>query len=213
MNRNMLLIAIVVIIIAIAVGIFAFTMPQSHDGKLNTEIDIFTESTMKNGDAVKFVLKDEKGNAIPGQNITITFVENEESQNYSISTDNEGRGALVINNEAPGEYKVIVSYNGTDAYNGCSANQTITIEDGYQEESSANSDDGSEPISSNSSAGTSLYNNQNSSDTQLHYDSQYNFYYDDNGIIRGGQNDGYSAQYIRDIYESGDMVDEDGNLQ
>ena len=212
MNRNMLIIAIVVIIIAIAVGIFAFSMPQSHDGKLNTEIDIFTESTMKNGDAVKFVLKDEKGNAIPSQNITITFLEDGELQNYSILTDNEGRGALVINNEAPGEYTVIVKYNGTDAYNGCVANQTITVEEGYQSES-ASSDDGSEPISSNSSAGTSLYNNENSSSIQLHYDSQYNFYYDDNGIIRGGQNDGYAAQYIRDVYESGDMIDEDGNLQ
>ena len=45
------------------------------------------------------------------------------------------------------------------------------------------------------------------------HDSQYNFYYDDNGIVRGGQNDGYSADYIRDIYENGDMVDEEGNLQ
>ena len=60
-----------------------------------------------------------------------------------------------------------------------------------------------------------MYNNGNSSSSsaQLYYDSQYNFYYDQNGIIRGGQNNGYSADYIRDIYESGNMVDEEGNLQ
>ncbi len=211
MRRNILIIAIVVIIVAI-LGVFVFTQhPQSHDGKLNTEIEFLSENTLKNGESVQFLLKDEKNNALPGQNVTIVFVENGENQTYGISTDNAGKGALSINNELPGEYEVIVSYNGTNVVNGCIAHLNLTIEAGVPESDGQNNT--AESISSNSSAGTALYNTGNSSDTQLHYDSQYNFYYDDNGIVRGGQNDGYSADYIRDIYENGDMVDEEGNLQ
>jgi hypothetical protein len=214
MKRNILIVAIVIVIIAL-VGIFAFTQQSpTHDGKLNTEIEFLSESTLKNGESVRFLLKDEKNNALPGQNVTIVFVENGENQTYGISTDNGGKGALSINNELPGEYEVIVSYNGTNVVNGCVAHLNLTIEEGYSEgNSDSDGNSSAESISSNSSAGTALYNTGNSSDTQLHYDSQYNFYYDDNGIVRGGQNDGYSADYIRDIYENGDMVDEEGNLQ
>ncbi|MBR2786828.1 MAG: Ig-like domain repeat protein, partial [Clostridia bacterium] len=168
---------------------------------------------LKNGEAVQFLLKDEQNNALGTQNITITFVENGVNQTYSVITDNEGKASLVLNNENPGSYDVIVSYNGTASYNGCSAKQTITIEEGTAE-TTESSDSSSSPVQSNSSAGTAMYNgNSSSSSAELYYDSQYNFYYDQNGIIRGGQNDGYSADYIRNIYESGNMVDEEGNLQ
>ena len=147
----------------------------------------------------------------------VVIVENGENQTYSIITDVEGKGSLVLNNEAPGSYDVIVSYNGTLKYNGCSAKQTITVSEGASSDTAssdtAESESSSQPTQSNSSAGTSLYNGNSSSQGNLHYDSQYNFYYDDNGVIRGGQNDGMSAEYMRNAYESGDMVDEEGNLQ
>lgn len=215
-NRNLIIIAIVVVLVVL-VGIFAFMMPHNNtDSKLNTQINFLSQETLKNGDAVQFELKDINGNVIAGENITIMFEENGANQTYSIITDNEGKGSLVLNNENPGTYNVFVSYNGSATYNGCSASQKITIEEGYAEastDSSSTESGSSEPIASNSSAGTSLYNGNSSSSPNLHYDSQYNFYYDDNGIIRGGQNDGMSADYIRNAYESGDMVDDEGNLQ
>ena len=215
-NNNIIIIALIVIVL-IVLGVFVFThLPSaSHDGKMNTQIDFLSQSTLKNGEAVQFLLKDEQNNALGTQNITITFVENGVNQTYSVITDNEGKASLVLNNENPGSYDVIVSYNGTAKYNGCSAKQTITVEEGAAE-TTQSSDSGSQPATqSNSSAGTSMYNNGNSSSSsaQLYYDSQYNFYYDQNGIIRGGQNDGYSAEYIRNVYEHGDLVDAEGNLQ
>lgn len=213
-NNNIIIIALIVIVL-IVLGVFVFThLPSaSHDGKMNTQIDFLSQSTLKNGEAVQFLLKDEQNNALGTQNITITFVENGVNQTYSVITDNEGKASLVLNNENPGSYDVIVSYNGTAKYNGCSAKQTITIEEGTAE-TTESSDSSSSPVQSNSSAGTAMYNgNSSSSSAELYYDSQYNFYYDQNGIIRGGQNDGYSADYIRNIYESGNMVDEEGNLQ
>ena len=213
-NNNIIIIALIVIVL-IVLGVFVFThLPSaSHDGKMNTQIDFLSQNTLKNGEAVQFLLKDEQNNALGTQNITITFVENGVNQTYSVITDNEGKASLVLNNENPGSYDVIVSYNGTATYNGCSAKQTITIEEGTAE-TTESSDSSSSPVQSNSSAGTAMYNgNSSSSSAELYYDSQYNFYYDQNGIIRGGQNDGYSADYIRNIYESGNMVDEEGNLQ
>ena len=215
MNRNHVIIAAIILVLVVLVGIFAFVQPHTNQGgKQNTQITFLSKETLKNGEAVEFELKDSQ-NPIAGQNITIKFVEDGENQTYSIITDNNGKGSLVLNDEAPGSYDVTVSYNGTARYNGCSATQKITIEEGTAETSDSSSTESStsEPTQTNSSAGTSLYNGNSSSQGQLYYDSQYNFYYDDNGIIRGGQNDGYSADYIRNIYESGDMVDEEGNLQ
>ena len=216
MNTRSLIIIAIFVILVVIVGIFAFTLPQDNntDGKLKTQINFLTEETLKNGQAIQFELKDEKGNALANQNITVIFEETGENQTYGISTDSEGKGALVLNNELPGTYNVYVSYNGSASYYGSMASQTITIEEGVSQASdnAASSDSGNE-ISSNSSAGTALYNGNSNSTQNLHYDNQYNFYYDDNGVIRGGQSDGMSADYVRNSYESGDMIDEEGNLQ
>ena len=113
MQRNILIIIAVVVIVAI-VGAFALTHHSNNDeGMLNTEIKFLSQSTLKNGEAIQFELNDEKGQHLDNQNITITFVENGETQTYSIITDVEGKGSLVLNNEAPGSYDVIVSSNGT----------------------------------------------------------------------------------------------------
>ncbi len=211
MNRNSIIIIAIIVIIAIALGLFAFMQPQTSNGKIHTEIDFLSESTLKNGEAVEFVLRDDQNHILANQSVSISFTENGENQTYSIFTDVDGKGALVLNNEAPGDYDVYVNYNGTNRYDPCSAKVTVTVEEGVAEASTDVVYN--ETVPGNSSAGTALYNGNSSAGSQLHYDAQYNFYYDDNGIIRGGQNDGYSAEYIRGIYESGDMVDEDGNLQ
>lgn len=213
MNEKNLLIIAIFIVIVILLGIFIFAMPHNNgiDGKQNSQINFLSKDTLKNGEAIEFELKDEKGNPIASQNVTIYFLEDGENQTYSIFTNPEGKGSLVLNNELPGSYQVTVTYNGTVRYNGCSATQTVNVEEGIAEPSEE-TDSGS-AVPDNSSAGTSLYNGNSSQDQQLYYDSQYNFYYDQNGIIRGGQNDGYSADYIREIYSSGNMIDEDGNLQ
>jgi len=165
---------------------------------------------MKSGDAVQFQLKDAQGNVLANQKINITFVEDGSNQTQTIQTDAGGNGSLVLSNVDPGEYEVIVSYAGDDKYNAFTASEKITIEAGNSQLSTAASSDTTKTTSSDLNKNTS---GSSSSSNELYYDSQYNFYYDSNGIIRGGQNDGMSAQYIRDAYSSGNMVDEDANLQ
>ena len=210
MNKNIIIAILAIIVIASA----GFMLLSHSDGKTNTEINFLSGTSLYNGDQVQFELKDAQGTALAGEEVTIAYDDGTGSiQNYNIYTDSNGKGYLTINGEAAGNYDVTVTYIGTDQYNGCSAKQTITVNEGTSQE------DAPAPAETNSSANTVLYNNAtsssqgNSTGSNLHYDSQYNFYYDDQGIIRGGQNDGSSADYIRGIYESGDMVDEDGNLQ
>lgn len=210
MNRNIIIIAIFIILVAV-VGVFALTQMQSgEEGMLNTQIKFLNEETIKNGQAVEFELNDEKGEHLASQNVTIIFTEDGQNQTYSIVTDTFGKGSLVMNNEEPGSYDVEVRYNGSTKYYASTAKTTITIEG---EQTQVEESDSQPATQTNSTAGTSLYNGNSPSQGNLHYDSQYNFYYDDNGIIRGGQSDGMSAEYVKDAYESGNMIDKDGNLQ
>jgi nitrogen fixation protein FixH len=225
MNRN-ILIAIMIVIIIAAVGAFVFSQPQSTGDKVNTQLNFLSQTTLQNGDQVEFQLQDATGNAVAGQNVSIVYDDGSgDVQKYTITTDENGKGYLTINNEAAGNYDITLNYTGNNKYNGCSAKETITIEDGTSESAS--------DVTTESSASTSMYHDEstpdytshysNSSQTsssnssskspKLHYDSEYNYYYDDNGIIHGGQSDGMYAKDIREAYESGNMIDEDGNLQ
>ena len=213
MNKNIIIIILAIIVVA-AVGFMLFSHPAN--GKINTQVNFLNENSLKNGDQIQFELKDAQGNAVAGQNITIAYDDGSGNvQNYNIVTDSIGKGYLTLSGEDAGKYDVTVTYNGDDKYNGCSAKQTITIEEGTSEAPAESGD-------TNSSANTVLYNNGTSTTSSnnttaggehLNYDSKYGYYYNDNGIIRGGQSDGMNAYELRKAYESGNMIDEEGNLQ
>ena len=215
MNKNIIIAILVVIIIAI-VGVSLFAHPQQQsttaDGKENTQIKFISKSNLKNGDIVQFELKDSKGNAIAKQVINITFEENGEKQKYSIITDNNGKGGLALNNEKSGNHEVTITYGGNNKYNGCSAKLNITIENGNTTNT--------EKVSGNSTASTVKYNEKTTSSNSssgsslsegpgpnLYYDEEFNVWYDDNGIIRGGQSDGKS---MWDLVNNQPIVTENG---
>ena len=205
MNRNIIIAILAIIIIAAAGGIaFAQTSAAADGNKQNTQINFLSNSHLKNGEMVQFELKDSQGKAIADQRINITFEDNGQKQNFSIKTDN--------NNEAAGNHEVTVTYGGNDKYNGCKANQTITIEQGTTSET--------EKVSGNSTASTVKYNEKTTSSNSssgsslsegpgpnLYYDEEFNVWYDDNGIIRGGQSDGKS---MWDLVNNQPIVSENG---
>lgn len=199
MNKNIILIILIVIVVAI-LGVFIFTTANSN-GKVNTQINFLSEDTLKNGESIEIELKDDKGNALTRQNITITYEEDGKDQNYSLITDGIGKVYLTLNNEPGGEHKVKVTYNGTTQYNGCFAEKTITIED-------SNIAENTQATPDNSTASTVEYNNA-STPTQTYYDAELNEYYNADGIIIGGQNAGSSIYYLRNNPQE---VDENGNL-
>ena len=217
MNKNIIIAILIVIIIAV-VGftVFSHQQPVTQDGKISTQINFLSQTTLKNGDQVQFELKDAQGAVIAGQTVTISYDDGSGNvQNYTVNTDQNGKGYLTISGENAGKYTVTVSFDGNSKYNACTAKQTITIEDGTS--------DAKETVSENSTANTVMYNNDGSSSSssaessgsssQSYYDADLNVYYDSNGKVIGGQDPGASIYELRERYNNPDMIDEDGNLQ
>ena len=143
MNRKLIIAIIIVLIIAI-VGVFALTQSTV---KADTQINFLSQNTLKNGDQVQFVLTDAQGNPIANAEVTIAYESDGEIQNYTITTDGEGKGGLLLSDQPTGEHKISVSYNGNDQYNGCSAEMAFTIEEGTS--------DATAELSTDSRVGTS----------------------------------------------------------
>ena len=215
MNKNIIIAILIVIIIAV-VGVFVFSQPHTADGKISTQINFLSQTTLKNGDQVQFELKDAQGAVLAGQTVTISYDDGSGNvQNYTINTDQNGKGFLTINGEDAGTYTVTVNFAGNQKYNPCTAKQTITIEDGTS--------DAEETVSGNSTANTVMYNNNNGSSSgqaessgspsEAYYDAELNVYYDSNGNVIGGQDPGASIYELRQRANDPDMIDEDGNLQ
>lgn len=203
--NNKVIIALIVVVLIALVGIFAF----SGGGKTDTQIVFITGSSLQSGGEVQFELKDAQGNALDNQIVTILFESDGQVQNYTVSTDSEGKGGLLLSNGETGTHNVTVTYAGDDKHNGCSASQMITIGD-YNYESSDDSAASSESTSQSSSNSSSQSNSSaSSSSSDLKYDSELNVHYDSNGKIVGGQNDGASYEYLKN---NPPQVDEEGNL-
>ena len=202
MNRNIIIVLIVIVLIILG-GLVAFSL---NTAKADTQITFSSNTSLKNGDSVDFVLTDAQGNAIANQNVTILFEGNGDVERYSVITDNQGRGSLVLNDEDSGNYTITVSFAENDKYNGCSATQKITLGDVSQPTSdySASSYDSSSYSTDTSSSSSS------SSGSELTYDSELNVNYDSNGRVVGGQNDGASYE---DIKNNHPQIGEDGGLE
>lgn len=198
-NQNIIIIFLIVVVVAI-LGVFIFTT-TGDNGKINTQINFINEDNLKNGESIEVELKDDQGNVLSGQNVTITYEENGKYENYSLISDGTGKVYLTLDNEPAGAHKVTATYNGTSRFNGCSAEKTINIEE-------SNIAENTQSTPNNSTGSTIEYNNA-STPTQTYYDAELNEYYDANGIIIGGQNAGASIYHVRN---NPPEVDEQGNL-
>lgn len=152
MNKN-IIIAILVVIIIAAGAAFMF----GQIGKTQTEIKIINNETFQNGEAVHFELKDAQGNAIANQPLNITYNGNE---TYTVTTDDNGKGHLMISGEKAGKYEIEVKYAGNDKYASSSAKDVITVTDDMADNLASN-------ISGSSVASTNDYNPKPDSGQQL----------------------------------------------
>ena len=187
MNKKIILLVLSIFIVAFAVG-----CAIAAEAKENTEIKMLSEKTLKNGDNIELQLVDAQGHPIASQNLNISFEANGKLENYSVVTDKDGNAYLVLFNEALGDHKVIVNYTGNEKYNSFKLEETIKIVEGASKR---------EKTESKSTASTVQYDNSTAKNTtdssgepaELYYCEEYNFYYDSNGVIQGGQSDGADA--------------------
>ena len=188
MNKKILLLVLSIFIVAFAIGSVI-----AEEQKENTEIKMLSEDTLKNGDNIELQLVDAQGNPIASQNLNISFEANGKLENYSVVTDKDGHAYLVLFNEDLGDHKVIVNYTGNEKYNPFKLETSIKIVEGESD---------SEDTEDESTASTVQYDNSTASDSnasdsgepaELYYCQEYNFYYDSDGVIHGGQSDGADA--------------------
>lgn len=177
-----LIIAVIIILIIAVVAVFALTQGSA---KADTQINFLSQNALKNGDQVQFVLTDAQGNPIANQEVTISYESNGEVQNYTVTTDNEGKGGLLLSDQPTGEHKMSVSFNGNDQYNACVGEFAFIIEEGTSDASvdTSSSTAGTSTATNSSSAGSNGNNNNN-------------IYTDSDGVIHGGQNDGLPSDSV-----------------
>ena len=207
MNKNIILVVLIIIVLAVLGGII-FTQLNSN---VDTQINFISSNALNSGDNVTFELKDAQGNVLANEQVTILYEKDGQNQTFTVTTDNNGRGYLTLGAEETGTHQVTVNFAGHDKYNPSNATQVITIGEASSDSSQDSSQDSSSASTSSDSSTQASNSTSSSSGSQsnLHYDSELNVQYDDNGVIRGGQSDGQSYQELKN---NPPEVDEDGNL-
>lgn len=197
MNKKIVLILLSIFIVAVVAG-----TAIAADAKVNTEIKMLSEKTLKNGDDIEFQLKDAQGKELASEKVNISFEANGKLENYTIKTDEHGKGYLVLYNEEVGDHKVIINYTGSDKYNPCKLEETIKIVEGTSSAGKTNSNSTASTVKYDNSTKNATTNTTNQTDEILYYDAYYNLYYNEDGIVVGGQNAGQSmADAIADQEE------------
>ena len=90
MNKKIILVLLSVFIVAVVAG-----SAIAAEAKVNTEIKMLSEKTLKNGDDIEFQLKDAQGKEIASQKVNISFEVNGKYENYSVITDEHGKGKTI----------------------------------------------------------------------------------------------------------------------
>ena len=184
---------IIVLIFSIFIVAFVAGSVLAADSKVNTEIKMLSEKTLKNGDNIELQLVDDQGNPIASQQLNISFEANGKFENYSVITDKDGNAYLVLFNEELGDHKVIVNYTGNEKYNPCKLEETIKIVEGTSTSEETDSDSTASTVQFDNSTAKNATANATSDNDTLYYCAEYNFYYNSDGVIVGGQSDGADA--------------------
>ena len=128
MSKIKTIIIAVIVILIIAIGAFAYIQANSH----NTKVDVVSNSTLKNGDAVQIVLNDEYRNVYPNEIVYIKILDDSGWANkYDVTTGEDGEASVVLQAYDNGNYTIHTNYNGTlfnKPYHGIT---NLVIDDGY----------------------------------------------------------------------------------
>ena len=128
-NLNMRRITIIAVIaLIILVGAFAFISLN----KTTTKVEIECNSTVKNGDYISVLLKDDYRHPIPGQIVYLKILDDTGwAHKYNVTTDEMGRGYIQLAGFDNGNYTVHATYNGTLFNKEAHNNYAFKIDDGY----------------------------------------------------------------------------------
>ncbi|WP_298521286.1 hypothetical protein [uncultured Methanobrevibacter sp.] len=164
-DKNIIIVLLVIIAIILAFIVGYMFMP-SLNAKKDCKITITSNSSLYDGDTITFKLTDMEGAGISNQNVSITLIgEDGTEDSYSIITDNNGGGGLKLN-EITGNYVVNCTYAGNENFSANSTSQDLEIREKVSES------EVQQPTQESSSQSN-----------EIHYDEEINVYYDSNGIV------------------------------
>ena len=122
---------VTIIIIAIAVisiGGYLFVSANTT----NSKIEITSNDTLKNGDNVEFILKDEYRNPIPGESVDFKILDDSgKATKAVVVTDDSGHGSYTIQTLDNGNYTVHCNFNGTMFHKKTNSISNLNIDDGF----------------------------------------------------------------------------------
>ena len=128
MDKTRAITIAVIAVIIVAVASFAYISANSH----NTKIEVLSNSTLKNGDVIEFVLTDDYRNVYPGETVDVKILDDSGWANkYQAVTDDEGMATVELITFENGNYTVHCTYNGTLFNKETKSVTPLTIDDGY----------------------------------------------------------------------------------
>ena len=128
MDKTKAAIIAVIVIIIIAVGAFAFISANSH----NTKIEVLSNSTLKSGDHIDLLLRDDYRNVYPGEVIDVKILDDSGwATKYQATTDENGKASVELVTFENGNYTVHCNYNGTLFNKETKTVVPLVIDDGY----------------------------------------------------------------------------------
>ena len=138
METNKLIIIALVAIIAVLLVLIGLTiLPDMQKEECN--IEITSSELVKDNDNITIKLSDLNNNPIADRNITISLINSNNSQEYSVKTDSNGIATLALSEDNIGTYNVTCTFDGDDKYKETSASKEITIEKSVMQAESTNS--------------------------------------------------------------------------
>lgn len=119
----------VVVVIVLAIFSYAFISMNSTKTILTVEA---ANGTVKNGDYITVVLKDDHRNLIEGQAVDLKILDDSGwAYKYNITTDEMGRGYIQLQGFDNGNYTAHATFNGTMFLTDSKASTEFGIDDGY----------------------------------------------------------------------------------
>ena len=192
---------IIVLILIVAVGVFAL---GSNNAKQDSDIEILTNNELNVGDNFEVLLTDLNNAPISNAAVTIKIGDD----NFKVTTNSDGKAILKTDNITAGEYSVNVSFDGNDKFNANSTSQKLILKDSAAENQS--SSEGADQSTSAQTTGDS--SSSSGSSSNVHYDSELNVYYNDEGIVvdPDGQHPMEVGSKYQDLVERSRNIGENG---
>lgn len=200
MDKKYLIGILIVLILIVALGIFAL---GSGNAKQDSKLQILTNAELSVGDDIEIQLTDLNNVPITNEVVNIKMGNN----SFQMTTNNDGKAILKTDNVTSGNYSLNVTFEGNDKFNGNSTFQNLILKgDEVEVESSSNDIEQSTPTQT-----TSVSSSSDSNDN-VHYDSELNVYYNDEGVVvdPDGKHPMEVGSKYQDLVERGKNIGENG---